>query len=284
MNEVRNNQGTTFSDLIRYLPEENSPIDEESIGVDNNITDYTVNSSISEEESSGARVAGVQDISLDEMIARSNEIPEFYSGQIEFEPIKGLPGAQQSQLEHKQKSILKNKYWGKLLKNAYEIGTAKIPKPEHLNKILSLFIANQEKIQEKKEEQEDAKQIEKTKKEKYTQGHKNTRIVIRSPKSAYRKLSAVNVLRKKSLLALLNSKGNLTKIHAASTEVKKRIDKLEKITKYKVEELAIQTKNALIRMPPYKKEDVPLDNDPSFFKLLNKCIFSEGLINKWKSS
>jgi len=281
----------TFDDLIRYLSEDNPPLDNESERVYENVNNYTINISTSEEdvdETLEKEEVEKEEISLSEMIWKSNEVAEFYSGQIEFGPIKGLPGAQQMQLEHKQRSILKNKYWERLLKNVYEIGTAKIPRPEHLNKILALFIINQEKLKKKREEENEVKHTERNKREKNIFVCKNTRMLIKSPKSAYRRVTSSNLVKRKSLLALLSSKDIIARTYAASTEIKKRIEKLDKVYKFKAEDLAVQSKNVLIRMPPYKKEDIetipPIENDTTFFRMLNKCIFSQGFIEKWKSS
>ena len=82
---------------------------------------------------------------------------------------------------------------------------------------------------------------------------------------------------------------NLATSHAASTEIQKRIDKLEKNNiKINPEDLARDTKNILIRMPPYKKNDLEnfssAETDTTFFRILNKCIFTEGLVDKWKAA
>ena len=308
----------TLNDLRNYLEDEKPPTDDkEDIGIDNDAIDYSLNSSISDEEetpnkSSGNKVfqrdqkkdkegeiieVGDQNISFDDMkeiISKPYaEMPEFYPGQLEFDPVEGLPGAQKVQLEHKKKSVLKNKYWEKILKNVYEIGTAEVPRPEHLIKILSLYIINQEKLKNKRKEQTEAKNLEMERNQKPKPD--TTRIIIKSPGNSTKK--AINSTSNKkqsfptSATGSPTSKyfGGISCTHAASTEIQKRIDKLEKNNiKISAEELARDTKNILIRMPPYKKKDLDIfssaETDTTFFRMLNKCIFTEGLVDKWKAA
>eukprot|EP00826_Nyctotherus_ovalis_P005365 TRINITY_DN1120_c0_g1_i5.p1 TRINITY_DN1120_c0_g1~~TRINITY_DN1120_c0_g1_i5.p1 ORF type:complete len:297 (+),score=95.71 TRINITY_DN1120_c0_g1_i5:51-941(+) len=276
----------TFKDLVKYLDEDKSPVAEDE-RLDSEAVNFTLNSSTSEDEgpNKAPRAEDASELSLGEMVARSDEIPEFFPNQIEFEPIKGLPGSQPAQLEHKQRSVLKNKHWGKVLRSTYDMGTAEVPKPEHLNKAVYLFIISQEKLKKKREEQDSARTAGGEKARKQVQGHKAARMILKSPRTVLRGLSTVNLRKRKSLIALLSTKESLARTHAASIEVKKRIDKLDKVSKYRPEELAMETKNVLMRMMPYRKEDEafpPVDNGAEFFKMLNKCIFNEGLIAKWK--
>ncbi len=356
----------TLKDLRRRLEDDKPPTDErEDIGTDRDGADYSLNSSISDEEeqhinpegsthgklgmsrfaemverTDGSRLvegdpsacsdkksafataddAGAQPedehLSFDDIEdVISNpyaEMPEFYSKQIEFEPVEGLPGNQRKQLDHKKKTVLKNKYWDRVLKNVYDMATAKVPRPTHLVKMLSLYIINQEKVKEQKkdvlqrsEEKTSPERMKKlsnaalrktigapfslseVKRNNVSMGRRNDRkdtlLVASTGSSISRKPS--NLTPSTRLTHGLTAFALATNV--ASNEVQKRAEKMEKNNvKVNIEELARESKNLLIRMPPYKKKEsdtfTTSDIDTTYSKLLTKYVFTHGFVKRWK--
>ena len=160
-----------LSDLKKLLDDERPPINEkEDLGLDNDAMDYSINSSLSEEDVKKISSKNLRSLSAnnsfheDEVNDETNiegigelisdlhtDMPEFFPNQLSFDPVEELPGSQKQQIEHKSKTILKNKYWMKVLDSVYDMGTSTIPKAEHLKKILNLYIINQQKLKAKKD-------------------------------------------------------------------------------------------------------------------------------------
>eukprot|EP00826_Nyctotherus_ovalis_P005825 TRINITY_DN11326_c0_g2_i1.p1 TRINITY_DN11326_c0_g2~~TRINITY_DN11326_c0_g2_i1.p1 ORF type:complete len:328 (-),score=92.88 TRINITY_DN11326_c0_g2_i1:117-1100(-) len=305
----------TLWDLGNYLDDECPVINgNEDFGVDSSEADYSIDSSISYEDEQGASKKDsvnpdvkLKDISLDDILSNPfEEAPEFYPSQLDFGTVKDLPGTQKLQLQHKEKTLLKNKYWGKLARSIYDIGSSKLPKASHLNKMLELYIINQEKLKSKRKKQETPKRM------RAAQVRKRSKPVKRHIFSsmdlvgrALRKVSTYGSakmdawlrFKKKSSnkVALTNSGlgattwfGNSAATHAASTEIKRRINNLDKRNcKVDTEKLARESKSMMIRMPAFKSS---LSGtllcpyfDTEYPKMVCKYLFSQGFISKWKT-
>ncbi len=333
--------GTTLADLRKCLDDEKPPTDDkEDIGNDRDVAEYSLNSSFSDDEkerstsvpkSGSSLVLALQnpglkkvafatkeqgkaakpaedamdDLSLEDIEeAISNpyaDMPEFYPKQLDYDPILGLPGYQKEQMEHKRKTVLKDKYWGKLLKDVYDMATAKIARPVYLSKVLSLYILHQDKLlQKRREAAKDNKGIAASPTRAGTQtavgttsaGKRTAASPRRPDTSAFspdraprdgvsRKSSATNPFSK--YISGLSTGQN----SVANTEVHKRIERLEKAgVKLDSEELARESKNILVRMPPYKKisGEVPggAERDTEFMKMLCDYSVNQGFVKKWK--
>eukprot|EP00826_Nyctotherus_ovalis_P057619 TRINITY_DN7886_c0_g5_i2.p2 TRINITY_DN7886_c0_g5~~TRINITY_DN7886_c0_g5_i2.p2 ORF type:complete len:334 (-),score=96.59 TRINITY_DN7886_c0_g5_i2:1087-2088(-) len=317
-----------LNELRLYLGEEKPPIDDKEFTItDNDIPNDPLDSSISDESSFESvpkeeiRKREAEDgldlefEDIDEVISKPyGEMPAFYCNQVEFEAIEGLPGTQKKQLEHKSKTILKNKYWEKILKSSYEMSVAKAPRPEHITKILQLYVINQEKLKAKRKEQLEMNLTEKKGKLPLTSPSKgNTRTTVFSPTSkcysprraalaegqTKRKKQKMDKLYRRSSASLTRSLSGikntprqllgLTSTHAASLEIQRRLDKLEKNNvKIDGEHLARDTENVLVRTLPYRKQEAEnlsfAQIDTSYSKMLTKYLFSQGLVKKWKQS
>lgn len=218
------------------------------------------------------------------------EMPEFFPKQINFAPVPGLPGSQVKQMEHKQKTPLKDKYWEKISKDVFEMATSSIPRPVHLTKILDLYILHQEKQQAKRKEEEHTKKEVESKKEPQTNAgvKKNN---IGNNQKLTRKPSMLSE-RSLSRKASANSKSlkyftNLPATNSASVEIEKRVQKLNiGGEKLELEELAKESKNILVRMPPYKKRETDPqslpEKDTAFMKMLTEYAISKGFVERWK--
>jgi hypothetical protein len=327
----------TLEDLRKCLDEERPPTDEkEDIGVDKDAEDFSINSSFSEDDiqkddkgSGNAKCSieqslqkmegrqkskalapgeeGEANISFDDIEdVISNpyaEMPEFYSKQIDFEPIKGLPGNQPQQLAHKNNTALKDKYWDRILKGVFDMATAKVPRPVHLTKMLSLYIIHQERLKEQRKAPPvpEDKEMGKSKTSAYLLPKRGmlateSKRPTLSGKRTDKKPSMVtpksgSILTRSSAsgtpsVRLAHGLGSAAS-NAASNEIQKRVDKLDKNNiKVSLEELARSTKNVLVRMPPYKKKEQDTfsspENDTAFMRGLSTYIFSHGFIQKWK--
>jgi len=298
-----------LNELRLYLGEEKPPIDGKEFTItDNQIPINPLDSSVSDDESELQKEPQdtITDDKLDLAFNDINEVitkpyaemPAFYPNQLEFEAIEGLPGVQKNQVEHKAKTVLKNKYWGKILKSSYEMSMTKIPRPEHLIRMLELYVINQEKLKKKRKEQA-AVAIKKqlttpristksiTSSRKLTLMDLHTRRKRQKGESLHKRSSFAQSLSgvKDTPRQLLS----LSIIHAASSEIQRRLDKLEKDNvKINTEYLARDTKNVLIRKPIYRRSDTEnisfADFDNSYTKMLTNYLFAQDLVKKWKQS
>ncbi len=314
----------TLKDLRKCLDEDKPPTDDkEDIGTDKDAIDYSVNSSLSDDEEraqsetpSPSKIIESPSIEPSELVTPQKrpedngditfddiedvisnpygEMPEFYPKQLEFDPVEGLPGNQRKQLEHKKKTVLKNKYWDRVLKNVYDMATAKVPRPTHLTKMLSLYLINQQKIKGQRKEQLEEKPVQPDKKAASSLSVIKRQLVVKlaAPKKNKRDPTSTNptVSRRSSNMtpSMRAVRGlSVPATNAASNEVQKRLEKLDKNNiKISTEDLARDTKNLLVRMPPYKRKEMETfssaDIDTTYTKLLTKYIFTHGFIQKWK--
>jgi len=305
-------------DLSRYLDEECPAINgNEDFGVDDSEVDYSIDSSISSEDNDDPKKKqsinpslGLQDVSLDDMLSNPfEEAPEFYSDQLDFGIVKELPGTQKQQLQHKEKTLLRNKYWGKIAKSIYDIGASKLPKANHLTNMLELYVINQDKKKEKRKNNEAPKSnkllatVRTTRRTKTVKRHNFSSIdlVARTLRKGtvygptkmdswlrYKKKTSSRVPISVSGLGAMTWFGNTPATYAASIEIKRRINNLDKRNcKIDTEKLARESKNMLIRMPAFKN---PVNMgllypyfDIEYPKMVTKYLFRQGFINKWKS-
>ena len=228
------------------------------------------------------------------------EMPEFYQKQIDFEPIAGLPGNQQVQLEHKHKTVLKNKYWDKLLKEVFDMSTSKVARPAYLSKVLSLYLLHQDKLSLKRKEE--AKASASCVNESI--GAKTTLAINRKTSPMVRRIDTPSFISEKtpggrshkaSAVVSPLSRFGLTATNAsgqqsiANTEMKKRVERLEKVgLKFDMEELAKESKNILVRMEPYKKKEGEMqafsDRDATFMKMMCDFAIQKGFVKAWKEA
>jgi len=281
----------SIEDIKKLLGPEKPPTnDKEDIGSDKDASEYSLNSSYSEEDTSkrtkdpNTKKDNLSDYSLDgieDIITNPYvDMPEFYPHQLNFGQVEGLPGAQEDQLKFKRKSILKNPYWDKVTKDVLNMATAKAARPAYLSKVLSLYLMQQEKLGDKKETVIGSPA--KTEFTKCTSRDDGSPIT----KKGMAFISDKN--RTNSYLDELFMRSDLPQPQSiVNTEIQKRIERLEKAGfKFSMEDLAKESKNMLVRMPPYKKEEIEIEespeNDIEFMRMMCGFAIQNNFIKAWK--
>eukprot|EP00826_Nyctotherus_ovalis_P006648 TRINITY_DN11596_c0_g2_i1.p1 TRINITY_DN11596_c0_g2~~TRINITY_DN11596_c0_g2_i1.p1 ORF type:complete len:308 (-),score=96.83 TRINITY_DN11596_c0_g2_i1:118-1041(-) len=289
----------TIEDIKKLLGPEKPPTDDkEDIGSDKDASEYSLNSSYSEEDKDFPKVLSKPRISKDPGVKGDNfsdlslddiedvisnpyiDMPEFYPNQLNFGQVEGLPGAQQDQLNFKRKSVLKNAYWDKVTKDVLSMATAKAARPGYLSKVLSLYLMQQEKV----EREGSVKSPAKTGFTKST-CHEDASPITRegmtfiSDKGSAKKPNNLDDLLTRNDLSISQS--------VVNAEIQKRIERLEKAGfKFSIEDLAKESKNMLVRMPPYKKDEREIEegseNDVEFMRKICDFAVQNDFVKAWK--
>eukprot|EP00826_Nyctotherus_ovalis_P039641 TRINITY_DN3823_c0_g8_i1.p1 TRINITY_DN3823_c0_g8~~TRINITY_DN3823_c0_g8_i1.p1 ORF type:complete len:244 (-),score=54.46 TRINITY_DN3823_c0_g8_i1:91-822(-) len=236
------------------------------------------------------------------------DVPEFYPQQLDFGEVEGLPGTQRTQEQHLRRTVLKNRYWRKVVRSVYDIGTTKA-RAQHLTRMLDLYVINQEKIKEKRKNQGRLRFQGKdlSQNEDYFKS-----VIVKKPP-----LNSIDVKRRSTRnVSMFKVKANYNSPHprelalpgncsqtaystserrqqsiattVASTEIRRRIEILDKKNcKVEPEKLSHESKCMMLRMPTYSDHPLsmsPLYSQLKYPKMLVDYLFSEGFIDKWKQS
>lgn len=301
----------TLKDLSKCLEEERTPNFEDLYLDFDDQADYSADSSISSEDSQSSPKKALDtdfaDLG-DMMVNPFADVPEFYSQQLDFGEVEGLPGTQRTQEQHLRKSVLKNKYWRKVVRSVYDIGTTRV-RAQHLTRMLDLYVINQEKGKEKRKNQGRVRFQRKdlSRNEDFFKS-----VIVKKPP-----LSSVDVKRRSTRnVSMFKVKANYNSPHpreltlpgsrsqvtystserrqqtmattVASAEIRRRIETLDKKNcKVEPEKLSHESKCMMLRMPTYSDQPLsmsPLHSQLKFPKMLVDYLLSEGYIGKWKQS
>ena len=293
----------TIEDIKSLLEPERPPTDDkEDIGSDKDGSEYSLNSSSSEDHDESSQIKSPSKVEKEKKDKEDSsseidmadvedvitnpyaDMPEFFPNQIDFGEVEGLPGAQEKQMEFKHRSILKNKHWDKLTKEVFNMATAKVARPVYLSKVLSLYLIQQERLEEK---QKEAMKVMETpiKSDYYTKSQET------NGQKAITKEKITDKTKRKieeNLKEDNEIKSDLSQHQSViNTEIQKRIERLEKLGfKFSIEDLAKESKNMLVRMPPYKKDESDIEeppkNDAKFMKMLTDFAVQNNFIKVWK--